>query len=103
MNGKALSADITLTPKVLVRLTQQQCHSAVVLVGSNSNGNHATGEFCCFNYVDWWRGFNVGSPQQAGISELVLRAVMVIRRGLLVLYGSAHRQGLKFCLGQYIW
>ncbi|KIH24488.1 membrane protein [Escherichia coli] len=75
VNGKALSADITLTPKdigtlnsttmsfsggagwfKLATVTMPQASSVVsiTLIGS--------------------AGFNVGSPQQAGISELVLRA-----------------------------
>ena len=75
MNGKALSADITLTPKdigtlnsttmsfsggagwfKLATVTMPQASSVVsiTLIGG--------------------AGFNVGSPQQAGISELVLRA-----------------------------
>ncbi|BDO84827.1 hypothetical protein VEE22_21580 [Escherichia coli] len=75
VNGKALSADITLTPKdigtlnsttmsfsggagwfKLATVTMPQASSVVsiTLIGG--------------------AGFNVGSPQQAGISELVLRA-----------------------------
>ncbi|WP_097737103.1 phage tail protein [Escherichia coli] len=75
VNGKALSADITLTPKdigtlnsttmsfsggagwfKLATVTMPQASSVVsiTLIGGT--------------------GFNVGSPQQAGISELVLRA-----------------------------
>ncbi|HCN3374568.1 TPA: tail fiber protein, partial [Escherichia coli] len=75
VNGKALSADITLTPKdigtlnsttmsfsggagwfKLATVTMPQASSVVsiTLIGGS--------------------GFNVGSPQQAGISELVLRA-----------------------------
>ncbi|HGF4450888.1 TPA: tail fiber protein [Escherichia coli] len=75
LNGKALSADITLTPKdigtlnsttmsfsggagwfKLATVTMPQASSVVsiTLIGG--------------------AGFNVGSPQQAGISELVLRA-----------------------------
>ncbi|WP_447403848.1 prophage tail fiber N-terminal domain-containing protein [Escherichia coli] len=75
VNGKALSADITLTPKdigtlnsttmsfsggagwfKLATVTMPQASSVVsiALIGG--------------------AGFNVGSPQQAGISELVLRA-----------------------------
>ncbi|ELK1344094.1 tail fiber protein [Escherichia coli] len=75
VNGKALSADITLTPKdigtlnsttmsfsggagwfKLATVTMPQASSVVsiTLIGG--------------------AGFNVGSPQQAGISELILRA-----------------------------
>uniref|UniRef100_UPI001C5D77B1 phage tail protein n=1 Tax=Escherichia TaxID=561 RepID=UPI001C5D77B1 len=75
VNGKALSADITLTPKdigtlnsttmsfsggagwfKLATVTMPQASSVVsiTLIGGS--------------------GYNVGSPQQAGISELVLRA-----------------------------
>lgn len=75
VNGKALSADITLTPKdigtlnsttmsfsggagwfKLATVTMPQASSVVsiTLIGG--------------------AGYNVGSPQQAGISELVLRA-----------------------------
>ncbi|HCY3239844.1 TPA: tail fiber protein [Escherichia coli] len=75
VNGKALSADITLTPKDIgtlnsttmsfsggagwfklatVTMPQESSVVSITLIGG--------------------AGFNVGSPQQAGISELVLRA-----------------------------
>ncbi len=83
VNGKALSADITLTPKdigtlnsttmsfsggagwfKLATVTMPQASSVVsiTLIGG--------------------AGFNVGSPQQAGISELVLRAGNVNPKGI---------------------
>ncbi|HFO3367307.1 TPA: phage tail protein, partial [Escherichia coli] len=75
VNGKALSADITLTPKDIgtlnsttmsfsggagwfklatVTMPQESSVVSITLIGG--------------------AGYNVGSPQQAGISELVLRA-----------------------------
>ncbi|MGT4991867.1 tail fiber protein, partial [Escherichia coli] len=83
VNGKALSADITLTPKdigtlnsttmsfsggagwfKLATVTMPQCSSVVYisLIGG--------------------AGYNVGAPHQAGISELVLRAGNANPKGL---------------------
>ncbi len=105
VNGKALSADITLTPKdigtlnsttmsfsggagwfKLATVTMPQASSVVsiTLIGG--------------------AGFNVGSPQQAGISELVLRAGNGNPKGDYWCFMAAHIDRVyKFCLGQYIW
>ncbi len=106
VNGKALSADITLTPKdigtlnsttmsfsggagwfKLATVTMPQASSVVsiTLIGG--------------------AGFNVGSPQQAGISELVLRAGNGNPKGItgkcyLVIAGRGVSEVERYSLGE---
>ncbi|NZC99654.1 tail fiber protein [Escherichia coli] len=75
INGKALTADITLTPKDIGTL------NSVTMSFSGGAGwfklatvTMPQASSVVYISLIGGAGFNVGSPQQAGISELVLRA-----------------------------
>ncbi|HAJ7861042.1 TPA: hypothetical protein HNW23_07435 [Escherichia coli] len=75
VNGKALTADITLTPKDIGTL------NSVTMSFSGGAGwfklatvTMPQASSIVYIALIGGAGFNVGSPQQAGISELVLRA-----------------------------
>ncbi|HHU2317909.1 TPA: tail fiber protein, partial [Escherichia coli] len=75
VNGKALTADITLTPKDIGTL------NSITMSFSGGAGwfklatvTMPQGSSIVYIALIGGAGFNVGAPQQAGISELVLRA-----------------------------
>ncbi|HBA4784042.1 TPA: phage tail protein, partial [Escherichia coli] len=75
VNGKALTADITLTPKDIGTL------NSVTMSFSGGAGwfklatvTMPQASFIVYIALIGGAGYNVGSPHQAGISELVLRA-----------------------------
>ncbi|HII2179739.1 TPA: tail fiber protein, partial [Escherichia coli] len=75
VNGKALSEDITLTPKDIGTLNS----TTMSFIGGAGWFKLATvtmpqGSSVVSITLIGGAGFNVGAPQQAGISELVLRA-----------------------------
>ncbi|HBB8300748.1 TPA: phage tail protein [Escherichia coli] len=83
VNGKALTADITLTPKDIGTLNSVTMSFsggagwfklATVTMPQNSS--------IVYIALIGGAGFNVGSPQQAGISELVLRAGNGMPKGI---------------------
>ncbi|EJJ9791534.1 tail fiber domain-containing protein [Escherichia coli] len=83
INGKALTADITLTPKDIGTLNSITMSFsggagwfklATVTMPQNSS--------IVYIALIGGAGFNVGSPQQAGISELVLRAGNGMPKGI---------------------